>query len=90
MSEQSNDARHLGILRVSHKLLIQALGLPPDTDIDAVQIAIDIPGAIELRVEQSELPLSASGSVIPRITAELKREEVEGQAYETRFVRWVL
>ena len=90
MSKENQQGRRYGILRVSSQLLIEALGLPPDTRIDAVQIALDEPEVFHLKVEQSELPLLAPGALIPRLTAELRKDVVEGQAYETRFVRWVL
>jgi len=80
----------LGVLRVSRELLVQALGLPVDTRILAVRIPIDEPNIIEFRMEEESLPLVAEGAVVPRVNASLSRDAVDGQAYEVRFVQWVV
>jgi hypothetical protein len=79
----------LGVLRVSSHLLVQALGLPENTLIQAVHIPIDEPNVLEFRVEEESLPLVKEGAVIQRVKASLERVAIDGQAYEVRFVGWV-
>lgn len=85
-----NTSRRLAILRVSGPLLVQALHLPPDTVVDDVRMSFGQPDAIELRVDQADLPLAAPGAAIPLVNAEFRSDLVEGPAWLTSFVRWVL
>jgi hypothetical protein len=90
MADDMTNGKHVAILRVSRQLLVQVLGLPIETVVDGAQISFDQPDVIELRIRHEDLPLVGPGAVLPKVTAELRSETVEGPARETRFVRWVL
>lgn len=83
--------KRVAILPVSETLLVQALGLPPETKVDAVRMSFEHPGMIELRIEHDGLPeMLFEGAAIPKVNAEMRSELVEeGPQYVPRFVRWI-
>lgn len=79
------------VLLVSAELIREALRLPAGTEIDHAAWSFEYPGVVELRVKDDDLPMLEKGQRLPRITAELRSEEVPATSRrEVRFVRWVL
>lgn len=82
-----DNERRLGILCVSRQLLVQSIGLPPDTLVEDARVSFAKPDVIEFRIAHPGLPVVAEGEAIRRVDAYLESVEPEVKP-RTRFVRW--
>lgn len=77
-----------GILRLPIPTLLEALGLPPDTEVQDVRMRFDMAGEMELRIEHPALPVT--GPCLPPVGVLMESVALPcGCVQRPRFSRWL-
>lgn len=75
-------ARHMASFEVSAQVLIEALGMPKDTDIYAIARHDFVPDVFVFVVEHPDLPELPEGARAVRITPTVTDDPVTGRVWD--------